>query len=100
MKTEKSIEVFQKEKHTDIQIFTAKQWINDEVLRDTDYTQETDAAALMNQQKLNGCWVPFKNGGSTSNRGDNSLFCLFLKKQTNFSELSRYSAALQVCRPL
>lgn len=76
MKTERSIEVFQKEKHPDILIFTAKQWINDEVLRDTDYTQETDAAALINQQKLNGCWVPFKNRGSTSNRGDNSILPL------------------------
>lgn len=49
MKTEKSTEVFQKEKHTDTKIFIAKRRIKDEVLRDKDYTHKTRAAVLINQ---------------------------------------------------
>lgn len=76
MKTEKSIEVFQKEKHIDTKIFIAKRQIKDEVLRDKDYTHKTRAAVLINQWKLNGSWAPLKNVVSTSKRGNNSLFCL------------------------
>lgn len=96
-KTEKSTEVFQKEKHRDSKIFIAKWWIKDEVLRDKDYKHETSAAVLINEQKLNGCWVPLKNVVSTSNRGDNSLFCLV---QKNLTYMSCYNAALQICKPL
>lgn len=49
MKTEKSTEVFQKEKHIDTKIFIAKRQIKDEVLRDKDYTHKTRAAVLINQ---------------------------------------------------
>lgn len=49
MKTEKSREVFQKEKHTDTKIFIARRRIKDEVLRDKDYTHKTRAAVLINQ---------------------------------------------------
>lgn len=76
MKTEKSTEIFQKEKHIDTKIFIAKWWIKDEVMRDKDYTHETRAAVLINQCKLNGSWASLENVVSTSNRGDNSLFCL------------------------
>lgn len=69
MKTEKNpIKVFQKEKITDIKIFIAKWWMKDELLRNKDYTHETSAAVLINQLKLNGCWVPLKNVVSTSKR--------------------------------
>lgn len=49
METEKKIiKLFQKEKHTDIRLFIFKWWINAKVLRDTDYTQWTSAAVLIN----------------------------------------------------
>lgn len=100
MKTEKSTEVFQKEKHIDTKIFIAKRWIKDEVLRDKDYTHKTRAAVLINQWKLNGSWASLKNVVSISNRGDNSLFCLILKKKNLLTYMSRYNAALQICKPL
>lgn len=98
MKTEKSTEVFQKEKHTDTKIFIAKRRIKDEVLRDKDYTHKTRAAVLINQWKLNGSWAPSKNV-STSKRGDNSLFCL-IKKKNLLTYMPCYSATLQICKPL
>lgn len=49
METEKKIiKLLQKEKHTDIRLFIFKWWINAKVLRDTDYTQWTSAAVLIN----------------------------------------------------